>query len=1005
MGRSRVRDVLQRRYLALAPTVLSLLMLSQFGLALHSGRALGQAPQATAQAPSLTLDLDHHRGPIRHATRDAAARVLATSEDAPPVRVWDLLSGALLRTLYLSPLPAARVTALALHEKGTQLAVALQTPNQEEGKAHSVLIVDWRSGEIVRSIPIEHSALSLTWKPGSSQLIASLASGALRLWDAQTGQEVAQDESSQAPCRLTTFDSQSRMVAWCDDGSVRLLSATLQRLAQTSAGSPESLRHVALSPDGRTVAVAKRESKTVELYSGTDLAPLPPDHMPAAAIDVGEVHQVAFLPSGALALAGTLRAGSQAVLVRMLPGSLAKPTVLPIPELAAVPSTPSTADVSALLPLPQDALWLSPRTSAWQVLAANGNALLQRALETSTIVPDSLRLDRTGTRLQFQLSPFNSQARTDATAQPRKFSLVVPDRLLSPSLRTDPPREPPPASVPEPSSRLRQLREQADVRYAMASADGRLLVAVLADGTLRWYAAEDGRLLLSYFLHPDGRRWIFWTQSGLYDASVDGESLLGWVVPRHGTSPQNPDFFRLGLLRAHFHRPDVVSRILFSGDEARALSEANAQSGRDGALPELRTVLPPVVKLLDPSEGTALRQNLVTLKVAVRSPSGEPITAVRALVQGRQVQVRDIVIERPQAPSSASAHSADGDVRTLQLSVPSENCTITVLAETRHAKSEPVLLPLRWQGPQPQRDAPKPALYVLSVGTSKYQRAHLELGFPAKDARDLARAFSEQQGKLYRSVAARVLTDDQATRDNILSGLAWLRQKTTAFDIAVFFLAGHGINDAATGRYYYLPHEADPQSPAETMLEAAQLQSVLATIRGKAVLFLDTCHSGNVLGSVRDSSGSNPARLVAELSSIDSGVVVFAASTSGQVSRESPRWGNGAFTKATVEGLRGKADFQGRGHITVSVLEHYISERVKELTQGEQTPTTAKPSTVPDFLLARVAVPLHRNPRFWLAVTGGLLATAAAITSIAVIASQDPQLQDGTYVVGFPVPH
>jgi hypothetical protein len=42
------------------------------------------------------------------------------------------------------------------------------------------------------------------------------------------------------------------------------------------------------------------------------------------------------------------------------------------------------------------------------------------------------------------------------------------------------------------------------------------------------------------------------------------------------------------------------------------------------------------------------------------------------------------------------------------------------------------------------------------------------------------------------------------------------------------------------------------------------------------------------------------------------------------------------------------------GRVTLNMLDHYISERVKALTQGTQTPTTAKPSTVPDFPLAIV---------------------------------------------------
>jgi hypothetical protein len=53
-----------------------------------------------------------------------------------------------------------------------------------------------------------------------------------------------------------------------------------------------------------------------------------------------------------------------------------------------------------------------------------------------------------------------------------------------------------------------------------------------------------------------------------------------------------------------------------------------------------------------------------------------------------------------------------------------------------------------------------------------------------------------------------------------------------------------------------------------------------------------------------------------------------------------------------VEGIRGKADFKFTGRITVNMLDLYVSERVKELTQGQQTPTTAKPPNVPDFPVA-----------------------------------------------------
>lgn len=85
---------------------------------------------------------------------------------------------------------------------------------------------------------------------------------------------------------------------------------------------------------------------------------------------------------------------------------------------------------------------------------------------------------------------------------------------------------------------------------------------------------------------------------------------------------------------------------------------------------------------------------------------------------------------------------------------------------------------------------------------------------------------------------------------------------------------------------------------------------------------------------------------------MENGVIVFTAATSRQNSLEDAQWGNGAFTKALVEGLKGAADIKNQGKITVSLLDFYVAERVKELTGGKLTPATVKPETVPDFPIA-----------------------------------------------------
>ncbi|HOW54179.1 MAG TPA: caspase family protein, partial [Syntrophorhabdaceae bacterium] len=149
---------------------------------------------------------------------------------------------------------------------------------------------------------------------------------------------------------------------------------------------------------------------------------------------------------------------------------------------------------------------------------------------------------------------------------------------------------------------------------------------------------------------------------------------------------------------------------------------------------------------------------------------------------------------------------------------------------------------------------------------------------------------------------------------------------------------------------YFLPVNTDLDKLKRTGLAFSDIKNTVVSLAGKTILFVDTCHSGNVMGSRRGIADINA--LVNELSSAENGAVVFSSSSGRQFAMEDSSWGNGAFTKALVEGISGKADFLGKGRITINMLDLYLSERVKELTQGKQTPTTAKPTTVPDFPIA-----------------------------------------------------
>ncbi len=275
---------------------------------------------------------------------------------------------------------------------------------------------------------------------------------------------------------------------------------------------------------------------------------------------------------------------------------------------------------------------------------------------------------------------------------------------------------------------------------------------------------------------------------------------------------------------------------------------------------------------------------------------------------------------------------------------------MSLIAEKRYAASEPASIRVAWKG-RTEDFVVKPVLYALAVGVSAYERPEPRLGLAAKDARDFAMALEARKGKLYRDVQIKGLVDRQASEEGIRDGLDWLEKATTARDAAMIFLSGRGVNDK-TGIYFYLPVGADLDRLKSSSIPFNDAMNTVQALAGKTCFFLDTRHAGDVTGGSVRRGGGDINAVVDELASAESGAVVLSSSTGRQYSLENAAWGNGAFTKALVEGLSGKADFTGTGRITVNMLDLYISERVKELTGGNQTPTTTKPANVPDFPVA-----------------------------------------------------
>ena len=115
----------------------------------------------------------------------------------------------------------------------------------------------------------------------------------------------------------------------------------------------------------------------------------------------------------------------------------------------------------------------------------------------------------------------------------------------------------------------------------------------------------------------------------------------------------------------------------------------------------------------------------------------------------------------------------------------------------------------------------------------------------------------------------------------------------------------------------------------------------------RVVLIADACHSAGVGSDFATRAitveGNPVNRYLMQLSKSGKGRAIFTASEVGERSQESKNWGggHGVFTYFLLEGLRGKADVNKNGIVTLGEAMDYTDERVRRATRNKQHPDTS----------------------------------------------------------------
>ncbi|RJP46239.1 MAG: hypothetical protein C4548_03075 [Desulfobacteraceae bacterium] len=249
-------------------------------------------------------------------------------------------------------------------------------------------------------------------------------------------------------------------------------------------------------------------------------------------------------------------------------------------------------------------------------------------------------------------------------------------------------------------------------------------------------------------------------------------------------------------------------------------------------------------------------------------------------------------------------------------------------------------------GQTPGGPTVKPVLWGLAIGVSKYSSSAIDLRYADQDAMKLEKFFTAQAGKSFSEVHFKTLINEQVTRNSIIEGITRHLGMAAPDDIIFLFVAGHGIKHRQSGSYYFMPSDADFDTVLAKGLRMSDFEEsikILSNNVHKIIVAMDTCHSGALEVGMR--SGGGASEDLAAAINEASGLYILSASKAGEVSMESDQFkldpkfpGHGAFTFALVEAMRGDADYDKDGYVSVNEMFQFVARQVPRITKGQQHP-------------------------------------------------------------------
>ena len=214
---------------------------------------------------------------------------------------------------------------------------------------------------------------------------------------------------------------------------------------------------------------------------------------------------------------------------------------------------------------------------------------------------------------------------------------------------------------------------------------------------------------------------------------------------------------------------------------------------------------------------------------------------------------------------------------------------------------------------------------ALIIGNSQYAHLSPKLVNPANDAYDIAQALG--------SIGFDVILRTDLGQGEFEHALAEFARKATDADTALFFYAGHGLQNK--GRNYFLPTDIEVQDAVDVEYRAIDQGHILSAVeraKGVKVVILDACRDNPLarqLIATRSWGGGGETHGLARIDNAEDTIVAYATAPDHVANDGDGR--NSPFTAALLNRIKEPG-------LEITTMFRRVANDVYERTKGTQHP-------------------------------------------------------------------